>query len=1192
MGRFLSRLRLYRSKSRKAVSNTSSNGGHEYESTSPSDSKALSVLPNVTVNKNSEILIQNEADIYASSKDFWADAFRVLQQDEKNSKLITIYKEILSQELGVDAAALDDDRICVHISTFLESKSRLISDPAWTKTFQGKNAQVRAALDTVVKAVLYVKSFIGEALAAEPHASLVWAGLLVNVSQQPNDLVKGVDYISDLLCRFSVTERLYRSQLNSISTSKSSPDLRNLRNHFETALTQLYSKILRYQGQALYYMKYSTGIRLTRDMVKLDDWSSLIDEMKEQEMICVRSMEILDSDKLSNEIRGLGDRMQHLLDVAYAQYSANVALQQNAQEAVSTLKLEQKFLGDQYKVASKEECVRNFYTSPYEDHMNRNPDAVDGTCQWVLQNPTFTAWRDAESSSFLWISADPGCGKSVLAKMLVRLLSQPTEPNIAPERRRTVCYFFFKEDDSLQRSAENAVCALLHQLLSKDDNSALIGHALEEYQKAGSNLRSSFTRLWKIFIDAATDPQAGEVICILDALDECDWVEEGRGQSQLIDALRKFHRDYVEDDESAGRVRLKVLVTSRPYIDIERKFRTLTRRFPTLRLAGENESKQISKEIDVVVKERVKILGDDLDLPASTVSALETHLLTTTQRTYLWVRLIFDVLKEQLKTTEKHLLRVIDEIPDSVEAAYETILKRIPKREVPRARKLLHFVVAATRPLTVSEMNIALAMEEGCKEFEDLDLEPEQAFQATIRNICGLFITVVDSRIYLIHQTARSFLVSTNALADIPHPAERSLQWGGSLEPKDSHRLLGTVCINYLLLTDFKITTHFTDPSSLEVDPADERSFLLYSAGNWWLHVQNMDEEEIEKPTLQDSIYELCQTDTGTFKAWFGLARKNLNKPLGMSLDINGREDFHLLEIGSLLGLENIVRHAKGLPGVKEYFLFSIRVAASHGYDKVIRIILDEEEDLDLDLDGPFKDAIPRRKLSVAQALIDGGAGKDNHYEEALDLAISCCFVELVELLADRGVNLKRSLPGGMSLLMPSLYAVDMDMLSCLIKRGVTPNDLYGSPMSPLSWAVSWNSVVLTSFLIQNGADVDLAGSDNWKPIDRALTGEDVSEGFRQRYGSDEEYLVELSRKDMVISLLLENGAGLKGLDDSKKEALSGYRRRQAKREEAGTTLESHFNLRLKSETEPYVLFDYSDSDDEDDGELEGSDDL
>src|SRR5882762_7065915 len=57
----------------------------------------------------------------------------------------------------------------------------------------------------------------------------------------------------------------------------------------------------------------------------------------------------------------------------------------------------------------------------------------------------------------LWISADPGCGKSVFVKYLVDPISETTEC-------RTTCYFFFKDDFEDQKSAASALCYILHQL--------------------------------------------------------------------------------------------------------------------------------------------------------------------------------------------------------------------------------------------------------------------------------------------------------------------------------------------------------------------------------------------------------------------------------------------------------------------------------------------------------------------------------------------------------------------------------------------------------------------------------------------------------------------------------------------------------------------------------------------------------
>ncbi|KAM5342918.1 hypothetical protein ACJ41O_013884 [Fusarium nematophilum] len=78
----------------------------------------------------------------------------------------------------------------------------------------------------------------------------------------------------------------------------------------------------------------------------------------------------------------------------------------------------------------------------------------------------------------LWVSANPGCGKSVLAKYLVDSKLQTTEP-------RTTCYFFFKDDFEDQRSATSALSCILHQLFIQREDlfSNKIVKRLEAYKE-------------------------------------------------------------------------------------------------------------------------------------------------------------------------------------------------------------------------------------------------------------------------------------------------------------------------------------------------------------------------------------------------------------------------------------------------------------------------------------------------------------------------------------------------------------------------------------------------------------------------------------------------------------------------------------------------------------------------------------
>jgi Cdc6-like AAA superfamily ATPase len=153
----------------------------------------------------------------------------------------------------------------------------------------------------------------------------------------------------------------------------------------------------------------------------------------------------------------------------------------------------------------------------YEWFKDRVEDRVQGTCMWFLEHDHFQKWLKQESGPLL-VSADPGCGKSVLAKYLI--------DHVLP-RSATICYFFFKDQD--QNTVRQALCALLHQLFSQKPS--LIKYAREQLDKDGQGLINSTNSLWTILRGAVQDPKAGLVIIVLDALDEC-------AESEFEDLMR------------------------------------------------------------------------------------------------------------------------------------------------------------------------------------------------------------------------------------------------------------------------------------------------------------------------------------------------------------------------------------------------------------------------------------------------------------------------------------------------------------------------------------------------------------------------------------------------------------------------------------------------------------------------------
>jgi hypothetical protein len=65
------------------------------------------------------------------------------------------------------------------------------------------------------------------------------------------------------------------------------------------------------------------------------------------------------------------------------------------------------------------DCHRSLRNSEYEEYKNINAARLEGTCQWFLKHQNYDSWQKGNASSLLWVSANPGCGKSVLSRFLV-----------------------------------------------------------------------------------------------------------------------------------------------------------------------------------------------------------------------------------------------------------------------------------------------------------------------------------------------------------------------------------------------------------------------------------------------------------------------------------------------------------------------------------------------------------------------------------------------------------------------------------------------------------------------------------------------------------------------------------------------------------------------------------------------------
>lgn len=145
--------------------------------------------------------------------------------------------------------------------------------------------------------------------------------------------------------------------------------------------------------------------------------------------------------------------------------------------------------------------------------------------------------------------------------------------------------------------------------------------------------------------------------------------------------LAQFHKEAQRRPSTTNTGRLRFLVTSRPYDDIRENFERTLRDLLTIRLRGEEENDQIRSEIDLVIGIRVTELSLTLELSALVQDQLQAKLLCMQHRTYLWLYLALDNIKEALKNSRRPQLESVEQLPSSVEDAYEKILRRISGKE-------------------------------------------------------------------------------------------------------------------------------------------------------------------------------------------------------------------------------------------------------------------------------------------------------------------------------------------------------------------------------------------------------------------------------------------------------------------------------------------------------------------------------
>ena len=868
----------------------------------------------------------------------------------------------------------------------------------------------------------------------------------------------------------------------------STPDLVP-QDELQSAIISLYQEILLYQMKAADHFSHKTPVRMLRNTLALDNWESTARSITLAHEACEQFIHHFINDSVVKAIR------------------------QECQKSRDVHQLTQRERDDQRELKELHAYYQRVFgaDSLYLNFKERVPPRVQGTCDWVLNHHCYQQWLREDHSCILWISADPGCGKSVLSKFLI-------DESLATEAEN-VLYFFFKEGDPRQETAERALCAILHQLYATQKQ--LLLDAKTTFDNSSEVcLPNDLHRLWQLFLNAVSDDSTGSTICIIDALDEC----EADSINELIKRILKFFQQNIESTRTTHSI--KFLVTSRPYHDLEMAFSPLVGKRPMIRLAGEKQSESIRHEIDLVIEDKVRILGSTMSLTPDVQDHIQRKLKSITHRTYLWLHLVLDILKAAPRGTERRFDKVIDHLPDSVNKAYRRILDR--SSDIKRAKRLLQIVVAAYRPLSLKEIDVALNLTEGSKSYDDLDLQPESSLEKELRDLCGLFITVIDSKIYLIHQTAREFLLRSQTDTEVPDHNACPSPWNFCLQ--DCHLLVARTCMWMFFLEEssdsecFGRSTHY--------------HFSYYAEFHWTRHIR----EASNVSTLRDLVSKICDTYPAN-PGW------NYSRSRYSELCRPHRETITKLMLVSSLALPNLVEcflddcedvdvaDSNGRPAI----FWALRAAYDGTHDCGLDeggFIAEEDHSISLSVEEVVRLFLDRKaSLAVSQEKHKGG----HLLHRAFDLG----YLNVVTLLLNAEADVQARNEDGDPIAHRLRHHMNdlsqnggpiQDVIDTFLRVGGNLNEMNLSGQTALQLACEERKTDAALELIGRGANVNLKSegesaalvcaivndSDNEELVKALLVGganPNPADGLLPLVAA------VLTRKEHLISLLIKSGA-------------------------------------------------------------------
>lgn len=794
---------------------------------------------------------------------------------------------------------------------------------------------------------------------------------------------------------------------------------------------------------------------------------------------------------------------------------------------------------------------------------NAKGKRVDGTCEWILQNPHYQSWL-AKEFPVLRISGGPGKGKTVLSLFLADDLM--TRLRDGTDR---LLSFFCRFQDATYNDPLNVLRSLAYQLLEFSHDATLVSQVLTyfESEEKARDVLSNLEGLWKILETLLSQPDLPTIWCIVDGIDECN-------SSEKLAAM--FYEYCHRCGKRNGELKFQFVILGRDIYD--------SGATPTIDL-DKGDNIPVTTDVERFIISSLQQL-ERIPRFAEYRSEITRLLIDKAEGIFLWVSFVIAELNK--KQTCLQIMGTVNAFPKGLNATFARMLGGVDPEYRQVSASILKWITFSKRPLTINELADATA--------ESVLRNHDGAGTGVVADVVFILrplLQVHEGKVLFVHQSAKEYFTNRERNSEAPLEEYR-------FTSEECHGPIAQRCLVVLKEGDDRIKKRTQDNNYSTISPLFE-----YAEEYWAYHTRLsatcpvdinrsfFDSMVLKKDGFLQEISDprfpsLHQASAfGTVRWLEALYRhdkrhwkENINvqlRPARCRFPQLPSKRLPRLPLSWAMasGDENTIKFlldhgANSQPSMREAFSY----AAQIGQPAAVRILLERgvtfhyafKERVKNRLwyaalpsdfyffDGDKKSILnPRYKFCLdrlrdwkiqwryashtllihaashghkptVQLVLDHGADieakADWGNENALCAAALKGRLDVLELLLDRGANIEAKAGLGRTALSAAASRGHLSLVECLLKRGadIEATDHHGA--TPLMISIWERHVDVTRYLIDHGANIYAKDGSNETPLIKAiLRGHLESLGYLLNCGVSTDEVAQSNRPLALIAV-------------------------------------------------------------------------